>query len=102
GPEIRLGVASVLTQRRFCNKVWNAVGFVLRALEGERDPPKPPEEVVPVAPLDRWLLARLAAAVAECGRRLGALEVQGAVAAVQSFWLRCLCDVYLVGHPEKM
>ncbi|XP_068034516.1 valine--tRNA ligase, mitochondrial [Anomalospiza imberbis] len=95
GPEIRLGVASVLTQRRFCNKVWNAVGFVLRALEGERGPPKPPEEVVPVAPLDRWLLARLAAAVAECGRRLEALEVQGALAAVQSFWLRCLCDVYL-------
>ncbi|XP_039569001.1 valine--tRNA ligase, mitochondrial, partial [Passer montanus] len=95
GPEIRVGVASVLTQRRFCNKIWNAVGFVLRALQGERDPPKPPEEVVPLAPLDRWLLAHLAAAVAECGRRMEALEVQGAVAAVQSFWLRSFCDVYL-------
>uniref|UniRef100_A0A674GW45 valine--tRNA ligase n=1 Tax=Taeniopygia guttata TaxID=59729 RepID=A0A674GW45_TAEGU len=95
GPEIRLGVASVLTQRRFCNKVWNAVGFVLGALQGQGGPPKPPEEVVPAAPLDRWLLARLAAAGAEVGARLGALEVQGAVGAVQSFWLRCLCDVYL-------
>uniref|UniRef100_A0A674GH69 valine--tRNA ligase n=1 Tax=Taeniopygia guttata TaxID=59729 RepID=A0A674GH69_TAEGU len=94
-PEIRLGVASVLTQRRFCNKVWNAVGFVLGALQGQGGPPKPPEEVVPAAPLDRWLLARLAAAGAEVGARLGALEVQGAVGAVQSFWLRCLCDVYL-------
>uniref|UniRef100_A0A674GDD2 valine--tRNA ligase n=1 Tax=Taeniopygia guttata TaxID=59729 RepID=A0A674GDD2_TAEGU len=45
GPEIRLGVASVLTQRRFCNKVWNAVGFVLGALQGQGGPPKPPEEV---------------------------------------------------------
>ncbi|NXF00121.1 SYVM protein, partial [Menura novaehollandiae] len=40
GPEIRVGVASVLTQRRFCNKVWNGVGFVLRALgEGYGPPP---------------------------------------------------------------
>ncbi|NWT79466.1 SYVM protein, partial [Lanius ludovicianus] len=28
-------------------------------------------------------------------RRLEGLEVQGAVAAVQSFWLRSFCDVYL-------
>ncbi|XP_048148994.1 valine--tRNA ligase, mitochondrial isoform X2 [Corvus hawaiiensis] len=81
GPEIRLGVASVLTQRRFCNKVWNGVGFVLRALGGDRGTPKtPPEQVLPGSPLDRWVLARLAAAVAECGRRLEALEPQGAAA----------------------
>ncbi|XP_030826744.1 valine--tRNA ligase, mitochondrial-like, partial [Camarhynchus parvulus] len=94
-PEIRVGVASVLTQRRFCNKVWNALGLVLGALQGLGNPPRPPEEVVPVAPLDRWLLARLAGAVAECSRRLEALEVHGAVAAVQNFWLRNFCDVYL-------
>ncbi|NXB21796.1 SYVM protein, partial [Rhagologus leucostigma] len=28
-------------------------------------------------------------------RRLEALEVRGAAAAVQSFWLRSFCDVYL-------
>ncbi|XP_071276542.1 valine--tRNA ligase, mitochondrial isoform X2 [Agelaius tricolor] len=95
GPEIRVGVASVLAQRRFCNKIWNALGFVLRAGQGRGEPPKPPEEVLPEAPMDRWLLARLAGAVAECGRRLEALEVHGAVAAVQSFWLRSFCDVYL-------
>ncbi|XP_064557642.1 valine--tRNA ligase, mitochondrial-like, partial [Zonotrichia leucophrys gambelii] len=95
GPEVRVGVASVLTQRRFCNKIWNALGFVLRALEGQGDPPKPPEEVVPEAPMDRWLLSRLAAAVTECWRRLEALEVHCALAAVQGFWLRSFCDVYL-------
>ncbi|XP_058694850.1 LOW QUALITY PROTEIN: valine--tRNA ligase, mitochondrial-like [Poecile atricapillus] len=95
GPEIRLGVASVLTQRRFCNKVWNGVGFVLRALEGEKGTPKPPEEVFPSSPLERWLLSRLAGAVAESCRRLESLQLQGAAAAVQSFWLRSFCDVYL-------
>nr|XP_054510183.1 valine--tRNA ligase, mitochondrial-like [Agelaius phoeniceus] len=107
GPEIGVGVASVLAQRRFCNKIWNALGFVLRAGQGRGEPPRAPEEVLPEAPMDRWLLvlpeapmdrwllARLAGAVAECGRRLEALEVHGAVAAVQSFWLRSFCDVYL-------
>ncbi|XP_062368246.1 valine--tRNA ligase, mitochondrial [Cinclus cinclus] len=96
GPEIRVGVASVLTQRRFCNKVWNGVGFVLRALEREGGTPKtPPEEVAPVAPLDRWLLSRLAAAVAACCRHLEALQFQGAAGAVQNFWVRNFCDVYL-------
>ncbi|NXV57898.1 SYVM protein, partial [Molothrus ater] len=102
GPEIRVGVASVLAQRRFCNKIWNALGFVLRAGQGQPgEPPRAPEEVLPEAPMDRWLLARLAGAVAECGRRLEALEVHGAVAAVQSFWLRSFCDVYLVRGPQK-
>ncbi|CAN8178826.1 unnamed protein product, partial [Coccothraustes coccothraustes] len=50
GPEIRVGVASVLTQRRFCNKVWNAVGFVLRALQGDRDPQSPPSRWSPRPP----------------------------------------------------
>ncbi|XP_066065479.1 valine--tRNA ligase, mitochondrial-like, partial [Chamaea fasciata] len=94
-PEIRLGVASVLTQRRFCNKVWNGVGFVLRALRGEQGPPRPPEEVSPLSPLDLWLLSRLAAAAAECCRRLESLQFQGAAVAVQNFWLRDFCDVYL-------
>ncbi|XP_064262134.1 LOW QUALITY PROTEIN: valine--tRNA ligase, mitochondrial-like [Passer domesticus] len=50
GPEIRVGVASVLTQRRFCNKIWNAVGFVLRALQGERGPPEAPRGGGPAGP----------------------------------------------------
>ncbi|NWX27795.1 SYVM protein, partial [Notiomystis cincta] len=95
-PEIRVGVASVLTQRRFCNKVWNGVGFVLRALEGERGTPKPPEELLPEFPLDRWVLSRLALAVAECSRALELLHFGAAAGAVQSFWQRSFCDVYLV------
>ncbi|NXF28094.1 SYVM protein, partial [Rhodinocichla rosea] len=123
-PEIRVGVASVLTQRRFCNTPPNALGFVLRALQGHGDPPDPPQEtppissvltpdfpnffgfsphppLVPVAPLDRWLLSRLAGAPPPCGRRLEALEVHGAVATVPPPWLRSFCDVYLVWEPQK-
>ncbi|XP_032940007.1 valine--tRNA ligase, mitochondrial [Catharus ustulatus] len=96
GPEIRVGVASVLTQRRFCSKVWNGVGFVLRALEREGGVPKmDPEQVSPVTPLDLWVLSRAAAAVGSCWAHLERLQVPGAAGAVQSFWLRNFCDVYV-------
>ncbi|NXE86020.1 SYVM protein, partial [Cochlearius cochlearius] len=126
GDDIRLDVGTALSYRHFCNKVWNAVKFVLAAL-GPQFVPQPPEEVpgwlsegqdggpprqdpppvtlppplprqmVPQRPMERWVLSRLAQAVGECGRRMEALEVHGAVAAVHHFWLRSFCDVYLVG-----
>ncbi|NXE58079.1 SYVM protein, partial [Casuarius casuarius] len=119
--DIRLDVGTVLSYRHFCNKLWNAVKFVLDAL-GPDFVPQPPEEVpgrrsrgggfprspsLPPAPLprqteprhpmDRWVLSRLAQAAAESERRMEALEVHGAVAAAHHFWLRSFCDVYLVG-----
>ncbi|KAM6289187.1 LOW QUALITY PROTEIN: valine--tRNA ligase, mitochondrial-like, partial [Aegotheles albertisi] len=94
GDDVRFDVAAALAQRHFCNKVWNALKFVLGAL-GPRFVPIPAEEVEPRRPMERWVLGRLARAVAEVGRRLEAMEVHGALAAVQHFWLRSFCDVYL-------
>ncbi|NXS73381.1 SYVM protein, partial [Pandion haliaetus] len=96
GDDIRLDVGTVLSYRHFCNKIWNAVKFVLAAL-GPNFVPKPPKEMVPQHPMDRWVLSRLVQVVGECGRRMEALEVHGAIAAVHHFWLRSFCDVYLVG-----
>ncbi|XP_071583004.1 valine--tRNA ligase, mitochondrial [Heliangelus exortis] len=97
GDDLRLDVPTLLAHRHFCNKVWNALRFVLGAL-GPPWSPRPPEEAAPEGPMERWVLSRLARAAGECGRRLEALEVQGALGAVQNFWLRSFCDVYLVGH----
>ncbi|XP_074786583.1 valine--tRNA ligase, mitochondrial isoform X2 [Athene noctua] len=94
GDDIRLDVAALLSHRRFCNKIWNALKFVLGAL-GSQFVPQPPEETTPRRPMERWVLSRLAQAAGECERRMEALEVHGAVAAVQHFWLRSFCDVYL-------
>ncbi|KAM9591800.1 valine--tRNA ligase, mitochondrial isoform 2-T2 [Morphnus guianensis] len=94
GDDIRLDVGTALSYRHFCNKIWNAVKFVLAAL-GPDFVPQPPEEMVPQHPMDRWVLSRLVQAVSECGRRMEALEVHGAIAAVHHFWLRSFCDVYL-------
>ncbi|XP_053907930.1 valine--tRNA ligase, mitochondrial, partial [Cuculus canorus] len=94
GDDVRLDISTVLSYRRFCNKVWNAVKFVLAAV-GPDFVPQPSEETVPDHPLDRWLLSAVTRAVEECGRRLDALEAHAALAAVHHFWLRTFCDVYL-------
>lgn len=69
-------------------------------------PPRPspplPRQTAPQHPMDRWVLSRLAQAVGEYGRRMEALEVHGAMAAVHHFWLRNFCDVYLVGGSVRL
>ncbi|XP_067173414.1 LOW QUALITY PROTEIN: valine--tRNA ligase, mitochondrial-like, partial [Apteryx mantelli] len=100
GDDVRLDMDTVLSYRRFCNKLWNAVKFVLGAL-GPDFIPEPPEETEPRHPMDRWVLSRLARAAGECERRMEAFEVHGAVAAAHHFWLRSFCDVYLeAAKPE--
>ncbi|NXL69018.1 SYVM protein, partial [Chordeiles acutipennis] len=96
GDDLRLDVGTVLSYRHFCNKIWNALKFVLKAL-GMGFVPHHPEELVPQRPMERWVLSRLAQAVGEYGRRMETLEVHGALAAAHHFWLRSFCDVYLVG-----
>ncbi|NXX14438.1 SYVM protein, partial [Podargus strigoides] len=100
GDDIRLDVTAALAQRRFCNKVWNALRFTLAAL-GPHFVPHPPEEAAPRGPMGRWVLSRLARAAEDVGRRMEALEVHGAMAAVHHFWLRHFCDVYLVGGAVR-
>ncbi|NXH12876.1 SYVM protein, partial [Bucco capensis] len=96
GDDIHLDVSTVLSFRHFCNKVWNAHKFLLASL-GTHFQPQAPEKVLPQHPMARWVLSRLVEAVSEYGKRMEALEIHGAVAAVQHFWLRSFCDVYLVG-----
>ncbi|XP_054033208.1 LOW QUALITY PROTEIN: valine--tRNA ligase, mitochondrial, partial [Dryobates pubescens] len=94
GAELQLELAAALRFRRFCNKVWNCLRYVLAALQRLPRPRTHPQ-VLPGHPLSRWVLSRLLQAVGEVNRRLEALEVHAALAAVHHFWLRTFCDVYL-------
>lgn len=44
GGDLNLSVSEVLSSRHFCNKIWNALRFILNAL-GEKFVPQPAEEV---------------------------------------------------------
>jgi len=49
----------------------------------------------PVAPMDRWILSRLSAAVEEVNKGFKEYNFPAATTALYNFWLYELCDVYL-------
>uniref|UniRef100_A0A7S1CA53 valine--tRNA ligase n=1 Tax=Bicosoecida sp. CB-2014 TaxID=1486930 RepID=A0A7S1CA53_9STRA len=105
GRDVNLDINRVVGYRQFCNKLWNATKFALKnfdaadgyvhdtglldiiaRLEARR-------ERLPAR--DSWILSRLAFAVDEVTRALGAYEFGAASTAIYNFWLHELCDVYL-------
>ncbi|XP_072689913.1 valine--tRNA ligase, mitochondrial isoform X8 [Canis lupus baileyi] len=95
GGDVHLSVSEVLSSRHFCNKIWNALRFILNAL-GEGFVPQPAEELSPSSPTDAWILSRLAHTAQECERAFLARELPLITHALHHFWLHSLCDVYLL------
>ncbi|KAM8777942.1 valine--tRNA ligase, mitochondrial isoform 2-T2 [Rhynchonycteris naso] len=92
--DLHLSVSEVLSARHFCNKVWNALRFILGAL-GEEFVAQPLDELSPSSPMDAWILSRLARTAQECERGFHSRELPLAAHALYHFWLHSLCDVYL-------
>lgn len=76
--------------RNFCNKIWNAVRFVLMNHEGEF-PAKPTE----LAAEDQWLLSRLAACEEICRKGYDSYHIQEVCQALYKFFWNELCDWYI-------
>jgi valyl-tRNA synthetase len=76
--------------RNFCNKIWNAVRFVLMNHEGEF-PARPTE----LAPEDQWLLSRLAACEEICRKGYDSYHIQEVCQALYKFFWNELCDWYI-------
>ncbi|XP_051009554.1 valine--tRNA ligase, mitochondrial [Acomys russatus] len=93
GGDLHLSVSEVLNYRHFCNKLWNALRFILHAL-GENFVPQPAEPVSPSA-MDAWILSRLAFAAQECERGFLTRELSLVTHTLYHFWHHSLCDVYL-------
>ncbi|MBN3299897.1 SYVM protein, partial [Amia calva] len=94
GDDINLSVSQVLSTRHFCNKIWNAVKFTLGAL-GEDFTPLPLTKVSVQGGVDRWQCSRLYSTVLQCDQGFQQFELHAVTAAVYSYWLHNLCDVYL-------
>lgn len=58
GGDLHLSVSEVLSFRHFCNKIWNALRFILNAL-GEKFIPQPLEEVRERRDARSWVVRRL-------------------------------------------
>ena len=79
--------------RNFANKVWNAGRLVLMNVEGAIQPVEGVDADLELA--DRWILARLSAAVRETTRQLEAFRFHEATESVYHFFWSEFADWYL-------
>ncbi|XP_075737242.1 valine--tRNA ligase, mitochondrial isoform X5 [Rhipicephalus microplus] len=82
----------------FCNKLWQATRFFLSAAEKLGSSP----QFIPLlqiqsqlSVIDRWLLSCLAHFVSTCNNSLSSGRLHHFAAAIQTFVVAQLCDVYL-------
>uniref|UniRef100_A0A8C6CWX1 Valine--tRNA ligase, mitochondrial n=1 Tax=Moschus moschiferus TaxID=68415 RepID=A0A8C6CWX1_MOSMO len=94
GGDLHLSVSEVLSFRHFCNKIWNALRFILNAL-GDEFIPQPAEALSPISRMDAWILSCLARTAQDCERGFLTRELSLVTHALHHFWLHNLCDVYL-------
>ncbi|XP_031442520.1 valine--tRNA ligase, mitochondrial [Clupea harengus] len=95
GEDISMSVSQVLGCRHFCNKMWQTVRFALGVLQDSNEPVIPLDQTSPVSSIDRWICSRLLSTVRQCEEGFHGYELHAVTAALHSFWLHSLCDVYL-------
>ncbi len=78
--------------RNFCNKIWNATRYALGYLEGATVGAAPPAATL--LP-NRWILSRLAAAVATTHTGIDEFRLDDASLGLYHFFWGELCDWYL-------
>ncbi|KAJ8334950.1 hypothetical protein SKAU_G00405890 [Synaphobranchus kaupii] len=95
GEDISLSVSQVLSSRHFCNKMWQTLRFSLSALGSSDRTLGTLAETSPLSSIDRWICSRLRGTVLQCERGFESYDLQAVTAALHTFWLHSLCDVYL-------
>mgnify|MGYP001453093907 CR=1 FL=1 len=89
--------------RNFCNKLWNAARFAIMTLQrtgsvGDRTGPDGGAAAhQPTALIDRWMLSRLAAAIASAEDALKNYQFSGYAQTMYDVFWRDFCDWYLEG-----
>nr|XP_057904054.1 valine--tRNA ligase, mitochondrial isoform X2 [Doryrhamphus excisus] len=95
GEDISLSISEILKCRHFCNKMWQTLRFTLRALDAGTAPVGTLKETVPLTSMDRWICSRLYSTAAQCQEAFEEYDLHAATAALYSFWVHNLCDVYM-------
>ena len=107
GHDIPLNVEWIDAARRFGNKLWNAVRFVLNHVEPGSVPATGGYPEQP-GPLDSWILSRLGETVAEYDRLLDEYRFSDAVGLLYNFAWSEVFDWYLelaktsLRNPERV
>ena len=91
--ELRFDLGRVDGNRKFCNKLWQAARFVLRALAAE-DAASPGDGLT-YAVADRWIRSRLGRMLAELDAAFAGYRFDFAAAALYQFTWYEFCDWYI-------
>uniref|UniRef100_A0A4W5MHP0 Valine--tRNA ligase, mitochondrial n=1 Tax=Hucho hucho TaxID=62062 RepID=A0A4W5MHP0_9TELE len=95
GEDISLSVSQVLSCRHFCNKMWQTVRFTLGVLEDRGAELGTLAQTCPLNSMDQWVCSRLYSTVLQCEQGFERYQLHSVTAALHSFWLHSLCDIYL-------
>uniref|UniRef100_A0A0N5CD11 Valine--tRNA ligase, mitochondrial n=1 Tax=Strongyloides papillosus TaxID=174720 RepID=A0A0N5CD11_STREA len=95
GRDINLDVLRVQGYRFFCNKIWQAVKFVLMKFDGEFKPKELSDLSSGNCNVNKWILSRLSKTVDEVNSNFSSYNFQNVTTAIYNFWLYDFCDIYL-------
>ena len=99
GRDINLDINRLVSDRNFCNKLWNATKFAISNLGEDFRPTEGmassvlQNEVVHLR--DRFILSRLNATIIETNACFTGNNFGDAAMAIRKFWLDDLCGLYL-------
>jgi valyl-tRNA synthetase len=91
--DIRFGVQRTEIAGQFCNKLWNASRFVLMNLDESVTGELPPRAQQTLT--DRWILARLNAAIGAVNASLTTYDMDDVCRALYEFFWNDFCDWYV-------
>ncbi len=89
GRDIRFDLGRIEGYKNFCNKLWNAARYVLMNTN-QMDPGEAEQSAA-----DRWILARLDAAVADVHKHFATYRLDLAAKTIYEFTWHEFCDWYL-------
>ena len=97
GRDINLDMKRVVGYRSFCNKLWNAVRFMLGTFEDYKASPTLWSDLssMKLAGRDAFILSRLRRCVTDMDTCLREYRFGDGVQAIYHFFLDDLCDVYV-------
>ena len=95
GRDINLDIKRVVGYRSFCNKLWNAVRFMLGTFDDYKASDNLWSQLKPMAGRDKFILSRLRRCVLDVNTCLTEYKFGEAVQAIYHFFLDDLCDVYV-------
>ena len=93
GRDINLDIKRVVGYRMFCNKLWNAVRFMLGVFGDFQ--PKQFSSLNVSSPRDKFILSRLYVTLDQLNAHLHQYTFGDAVRCLYEYFLNDLCDVYL-------